>query len=386
MGTLPGCGGHTEGVGGPGCRPLAGEGGRKGSHAPLGTAAAARGLVQGRCSHRGPPGRPAEGRGRAVLSFLSPGVGGPAGHAQPSLCPAPPQMSPCPSALTGVPSRAACRHQAVPHVAGPLQSLDAGPLGRWTALSSAAPGNGRVPKTAHATAAFTFRPMLRIAWLGPLLEVKSCLLLGGLLLLWLAAVMLPEVGLVGRSVSLMWTEGCAGQGLEWRLLLPHTLPARTKDGPTLGLAPRRGAGQALTRHHILVAVEASLLFAKVTRGLRKTPGGPYPPGPSRTMSLWGCPRGPPSYASSFGEGAGLPVHPGEAGCPQGAAGLPPILGLQAEPSRAPWCPPTWAAQKALQGQWPASWPPRGNVSPSPSSAGCQGDSPGLELRDARGPV
>ena len=70
---------------------------------------------------------------------------------------------------------------------------------------------------------------------------------------------------------------------------------------------------------------------------------PVPPGPTRTMSLWGCPRGPPSYTSSFGEGAGLPIDPGEAGCSQGTAGLPPSRGSPSctlVPLRLhPTCPP-----------------------------------------------
>lgn len=354
----------------------------------------------GGCSPRPGPGegaatgdaaQPARGgSGRGCALFPESRGGGPRWPCPAQPLSSAPALSHCPLALMGLPSRAACRHRAVPHLAGPPQSLDAGPLGRWTALGSAAPGNGRVPQTTHAAAAFTFRPMLKIAWIGPLLEVKSCLLRGGLLLLlWLTAVTLPKVGLVGRSCSLMWTEGCAGQGLGQRLLLPHALPAWTKDGPTLGLAPRRGAGQALTCHRILAAVGASLLFAKVTRGLRKTPGGPYPPGPSRTMSLWGCPRGPPSYTSSFGEGAGLPVDPGEAGCPQGAAGLPPSGGSKGSPAEHPGAPQATSNLGSPEGSAGAvagELPPRGTVSPRPSSAGCQGDSPGLELRDARGPV
>ena len=120
------------------------------------------------------PGRPPEGRGRAVLSFLSPGRWGarwprPAwplssAHAD--------ELLPFGADRTAKPGCLPASGCAT-HGAGLSQSLDAGPLGRWTALGSAAPGHGRVPKTAHTAAAFTSRPVLKIAWIGPLFAARS---------------------------------------------------------------------------------------------------------------------------------------------------------------------------------------------------------------------
>lgn len=109
-------GGHTEGAGGRGCRHLAGEEGRKGSQTPLGTVAAARGVVQGKMGPQGhsPAGPRGSGQGCALFPE-SREVGGPSGHAWPGLCPAPTPMSCCPLALTGLLSQAACRRQAAPH-------------------------------------------------------------------------------------------------------------------------------------------------------------------------------------------------------------------------------------------------------------------------------
>lgn len=170
---------------------------------------------------------------------------------------------------------------------------------------------------------------------------------GGLLLLWLAAITLPKVGLVGRSLSLTWTEGRMGPGeaeaappthsssSDWGWI--HTQPgahAGGWQGPHLPSHPCCGWGFSA--------------LCQGPSGDEEATRRPVPPGPTRTMSLWGCPRGPPRYASSFGEGASLPVDPREAGCPQGAARLPPSRG-------SPSCTlvplrlhPTWAAQEALQ--------------------------------------
>ena len=119
-----------------------------------------------------------------------------------------------------------------------------------------------------------------------------------------------------------------------RLLLPHTLPARTGDGPTLGLAPMPGAGWALTCHRVLAVVGASPLFAKVPQGLRKTPGGPYllaRPGPCLCGDVPGGHQATPPLS---GRAQVFPLtlekqaaHRAPPGCPHPGVHLP-----------APWCP------------------------------------------------
>lgn len=119
------------------------------------------------------PGRPAEGRGRAVLSFLSREV---RGSRWP--CPAWPLSSthadrrcplgtdrPCQAGLpAGVglchPAGGGCRRAWMlgRSAAGRPSAL---PLGTWACS-----------KTAHIAAAFSSRPVFKIAWVGPLFVVK----------------------------------------------------------------------------------------------------------------------------------------------------------------------------------------------------------------------
>lgn len=164
----------------------------------------------------------------------------------------------------------------------------------------------------------------------------------------------------------------AGRGR--RLLLPHTLPARTGDGPTLGLAPMPGPGWALTCHRVLAVVGASLLFAKVRRGLRKTPRGPYllaRPGPCLCGDVPGGHQATPPLSGRARVFSSTLEKQAAHRAPTGRPRAPPIPGLTFLHPGAPQATPNLPSQKALQGQWPVSWPPWDNVIPAPALLGAE---------------
>ena len=129
---------------------------------------------RGRWSHRGPAWPAPRGSGQGCALFQSPGRWGACWPrpAWPLSSAHADELLPFGADRTAKPGCLPASGCAT-HGAGLSQSLDAGPLGRWTALGSAAPGHGQVPKTAHTAAAFTSRPVLKIAWIGPLFAARS---------------------------------------------------------------------------------------------------------------------------------------------------------------------------------------------------------------------